>query len=69
MLTVRETVEFLPPATYKLVYDGMTYPFAAGSKFHMAAYGDFNVEKVESGGEGVFELFIACKPLKNGVPV
>ena len=75
MMTVRETVVFLPKVDHlNLSYDGMAYPFDADNAFHMAAFGDFDVAKVLEGGstrpnEKVFELVIACKPLKNGVPV
>lgn len=74
MLTVRETVAFLPKAEYRLSYNGQGHMFDPDSDFHMAAYGDFNVARVEDFySEGhdklSFELVIACKPIKNGVPV
>ena len=75
MMTVREAVAFLPAAyRYNLVYDGSHYDFDPDSAFHMAAFGDFDVACVENvnkdATEGLtVEFHIACKPLKNGVPV
>lgn len=73
-MTVRETVKFIPQAdVLKLVFDGTTYPFDPDNIFLMSAFGDFDVSKVDTTfsadpAEKAYELIIACKPLKNGVP-
>jgi len=73
-MTVRETMAFIPKIPMCLVYNNMTYGIDPQDAFEMAAFGDFDVAAVNPGhpdenGNPTLELWIACKPIKNGVPV
>ena len=74
-MTVREAVAFLPKVdVYYVTYDASNYKIDPEDAFLMAAFGDFDVKRVDNGyttdpNEKAYELIIACKPLKNGVPV
>ena len=67
-MTVKEVVHALKSAKHiTLGYGDNAVPVDKDDGLMMDAYGDYLVDEIRGGDEGIYEICIALRPVKGGV--